>query len=338
MEGLTEGYFLETGEGLLFEVRGHVHPPGYTVAFLRYAPYKVLGRGVSRRGLVKVYDLGERWRLLREGYPDYLRFDEAYGRVMQEVPDSRVHRIFNPKERLLDMRRGGAADKLERRILEMAEELAEAAGVDLGSMGVSGSILPGLHLEGSDLDLIVYGGDNSLKVDGALRDLLSRGGDFKPYGREGLLKLYRARGLDRLIGLEEFLYAEGGKAFQGLFKGSEYFIRFVKYPHETGESYGDPSYRPLGRGSFEAVVLDDSEAIFTPCRYLVEGWAKVGDERMPIREVASFRGRFCCQAVRGDHVRGMGTVEEVRWRSGLSYLRVIVGEDKGDFLIPGMVE
>ncbi|MGC8849246.1 MAG: nucleotidyltransferase domain-containing protein [Candidatus Bathyarchaeia archaeon] len=336
MEGLTEGYFLGTVEGLIFEVRGHVHPPGFTVAYLRYAPYEALGRGVSRGGFVKVYDLEERWRFLREKYPEYLRFDEAYGRIMQEVPDSRVRRIFDPKAKLMGLRRG-ARDRLESKALEMAEELSGVAGVDLGSMGVSGSILLGLHGRGSDLDLIVYGRDESLRVNGALRDLLSKGGDFKPHGERGLLRLYRVRGLDKLISFGEFQYAEKGKTFQGLFKGSEYFIRFVEHPHEAGGSYGNPSYRPLGRGSFEAVVLDDSRAIFTPCSYMVEGWAQVGAERIPIGEVASFRGRFCSQAGKGDHVRGMGTVEKALWRDKPSRYRVIVGEDRGDFLIPRMV-
>ncbi|MEM2864173.1 MAG: hypothetical protein QXR65_02775 [Candidatus Bathyarchaeia archaeon] len=336
MEDLTEGYFLGTDEGLIFEVRGHMHPRGFTVAYLRYVPYG-LGRGVSRRGFVKVYDLEERWRLLRERYPDYLRFDGAYGRVMQEVPDSKVERIFDPKARLMELKCRGTRDKLESKALEMAEELAGAADVDLGSIGVSGSILLGLHRRSSDLDLVIYGVDNSIRVNRALRDLLSTGGDFKPYGRRGILKLYRARGLDRLISFREFQNAEEGKTFQGLFRGSEYFIRFVKQPCEAGESYGNPSYKPLGRGAFEAVILDDSEAIFTPCRYLVEGWAQVGAGRIPIREVASFRGRFCSQAERGDHVRGVGAVEEVLWRDKPSYHRVIVGEDKGDFLIPGMV-
>ncbi|MEM3677577.1 MAG: hypothetical protein QW176_05480, partial [Candidatus Bathyarchaeia archaeon] len=153
MEGLTEGYFLGTSEGLIFEVRGHMHPRGYTVAYLRYAPYGALGRGASRRGFVKVYDLEERWRLLREGYPDYLRFDRAYGRVMQEVPDSKVEQIFDPKARLMELKRGRAGDRLESKALEMAEELAGAADVDLESIGVSGSILLGLHRGSSDLDL-----------------------------------------------------------------------------------------------------------------------------------------------------------------------------------------
>lgn len=338
MEGVVEGYFLETADDLFFEVRGHTHPPGFTVAFLRYVPSKLFSGAQARRGFVKVYELDERLKLLERAYPGYLRFDEAYGRIMQEVPDSKVRRILDPVAKLMEIKDRGRARGLEFKALEMAERLAETSGIDLGSIGVTGSILLGLHGEGSDIDLIVYGKVNSLRVDRALRELLSNDRDFKPYRRRELLRLYRLRGLDGAISLEEFLSVEEGKAFQGLFRGIDYFIRFVKHPAETGEAYGDPAYKPLGRGSFEAVVLDGSEAIFTPCRYKVEGWAEVEGERIPLREVASFRGRFCCQAGEGKPVKGMGTVEMVLRKGRPPYYRAMVGESRGDFLIPRLVK
>lgn len=337
MDRLIEGYFLETDDSLFFEVRGHIHPPGFTVAFLRYAPSKVFSRGYVRRSFVKVYDLDERLRLLKESYPGYLRFDEAYGRIMQEVPDPKVRRIFDPTVRLMEIRDRRVRDSLESKALGMAERLAEVAGIGLESMGVTGSLLLGFHREESDIDLIVYGEGNSMRASRALRDLLSRDEDFKPYKRDELLRLYRLRGLDKILTFGEFIRAEEGKVFQGLFRGTDYFIRFVKYLVETGESYGDPAYEPLSRGRFEAVVLDDSEAMFTPCKYRVEGWAEVDDEKVPLREIASFRGRFCCQARRREPVKGAGTVEKVLWRDKSPYYRVIVGEDRRDFLIPRSV-
>ena len=54
---------------------------------------------------------------------------------------------------------------------------------------------------------------------------------------------------------------------QGRFRGRPYFIRFLREPAETDESYGDFYYTPVGQAGIRATVTDASESIFTPCRY-----------------------------------------------------------------------
>jgi predicted nucleotidyltransferase len=85
----------------------------------------------------------------------------------------------------------------------------------------------------------------------------------------------------------------------------------------------------------EAVVVDDSEAIFTPCTYKIEDVKIVeGPKLQPITEIASFRGRFCEQARKGEAVVAQGKLEHVTdHRSGEEYFRLLLGNKPTDYMI-----
>jgi len=92
MKGL-EGDFIENSEGLIFDVKGLVHPPDKVVAFIRYFP---TSQGERRRNKVaygKVYSLSERYMLLKEKSPEYLIYDSVFDEKLCEVPvcDIKTH-------------------------------------------------------------------------------------------------------------------------------------------------------------------------------------------------------------------------------------------------------
>jgi predicted nucleotidyltransferase len=123
---------------------------------------------------------------------------------------------------------------------------------------------------------------------------------------------------------------------QGKFEGTDYFVRFVKDWDETDEVYGDIQYKNVGYAKIEATVVDHSEAIFTPCEYRVENVNPVeGVEFKAIREIASFRGRFCEQTRAGERVLAQGKVERVTDRKrNRGYLRMLVGNSPSDYIVP----
>jgi predicted nucleotidyltransferase len=53
-----------------------------------------------------------------------------------------------------------------------------------------------------------------------------------------------------------------------------------------------------------------------------------------LREVYSFRGRFCEQAKTGDIIRVSGKLEKVTDLNGEYWFRVVVGGDRGDYIVP----
>ena len=136
--------------------------------------------------------------------------------------------------------------------------------------------MAGLTNEKSDIDPLVYGVENSRKAYAALKELLkTEDSGFKPYSRGELQTLFDFRSKDTQMSFEDFEIVESRKAFQGMFMGTDYFIRFVKEWNETTEQYGDVCYKNSGYAKITANIADSSDSLFTPCTYKLKDVAVV---------------------------------------------------------------
>jgi hypothetical protein len=328
-----EGDFVQTSDGLFFDVKGLLHPPERIVAYLRYYPDNRGTRSRDRVRYVKVYDLTKRRLLLEKRWPRYLYYDEVQGRELQGVPKDRILRLYSPQQRLETLLRSKRKDTLEVGATRLVEVLARESGLSLKHFGISGSLLVDLHREGSDLDIIVYGITAAKRVQRALATLLAGNRTFHAYGPRDLRRLYLRRGLrETAITFGDFELQERRKVFQGRFLRHDYFIRCVKNWEEITERYGDTRFVPLRRCTISAQITDDRESLLTPCRYLLtQVDVLAGDSRCTPSEVISFRGRFAEQARRGERVFARGRLEKARSQDS-EYYRLVVGEGPTDVL------
>ena len=327
-----EGDFLQTSDGLLFDVKGLLHPPDRIVAYLRYYPD---GRGRrSRNGIryVKVYDLARRRLLLEKKWPCYLYHDKIEGRELQGVPKDSILAVHAPQQRMAALLRSKQKDRLEGSATRLVKALAKESGLPIGHFGVSGSLLVGLHRDRSDLDVMVYGFECAKRVQRALCSLLEEDRTFQAYRRSDLRKLFIRRHLQQAMAFRDFELQERRKSFQGIFEGHDYFIRCVKNWKEITERYGEARFRHIGEYEVSGQVVDDNENLLTPCRYVLERVRVLkGDpSRSPI-EIVSFRGRFTEQAYQGELVLARGRLEAVRTKDQ-KYFRLVVGEGLADVL------
>ena len=332
---IQEGFALETQEGLIFTVKGLVHPPDAVIAYLRYVPDPQADRereGVRYR---RVYHFDEQVRILEARFPAYLFFDPVLGTQLQGVPRARIRRIYDPRCKLAELRRRGPGDEAEEATLRFAELLHRTAGVPAACLGISGSILLGLHTPTSDLDLVVYGTEAGRKVYRALGHLLDDpSSEVTRLDEQGLRALHAVHAADTGVPLADFIRLQARKVNEGRYRGREYFMRFVKDVAEIGEKYGERRYTPLRPARIRARVTDDSEAIFTPCRYGIEEVRFLVGEQVPdLREIVSYRGRFCEQARAGEKIIAQGELEKVTLQNGATYHRLIVGGRRDDYLI-----
>jgi len=330
-----EGDLIETGDKVIFDVKGLVHPPNKIIAFPRYIPSPE-GKRAGKAGLYsKIYNLAERFAYLQQKTPQLLVDDPVFGEKLCEVPTGAITRHYDPIEALAKLRNAGSLAPLERKVVMLAEELHEASGGSWGSLGISGSVMAGLFTQQSDIDPLVYGADNCRKAYAAMQTLRQTSTSrFKAYTREELAALFDFRSKDTIMTFDDFVLVESRKAFQGMYDGTDYFVRFVKDWNEATEQYGDVCYEKAGYAKISATVTDDSEALFTPCSYKIEK-VKVldGPQLDSITEVASFRGRFCEQAKPGEAVIVQGKVERVTdKRRGNVHHRVIIGNQPADFM------
>jgi predicted nucleotidyltransferase len=330
-----EGDLVETFDGNLFDVKGLVHPPDKVVAFIRYTPHS---EGERRRGKVayrKVYPLHERYDLLREKFPQYLVNDKVFGELLCEVPVESIRLHYQPTAYLKALRQKRKKDELEDAALRFAQLLKNTAGVPWDSLGVSGSLLVNLHTASSDIDVIVYGSQNCYRAYETLKRLIAEEkSPVKSYNRNELKNLFGFRSKDTSMKFEDFVRTESRKVLQGKFEEHDYFVRCVTDWHEINEQYGSVLYRPAGYAKTRAVVTDDSQMIFTPCHYEIDdGEVVEGSKVKTIKEIVSFRGRFCEQARKGEFVKAQGKIESVQERGKKAFYRLLLGNNISDYMI-----
>ena len=331
-----EGDLIRTADNVIFDVKGLVHPPDKIIAFPRYIPSPEGTRGRGGNLYSKVYNLAERFTYLQYKTPHLIVVDPVFGEKLCEVPVSAIKKHYEPTKKLRELRKANKREDLENKAVTLAEQLKEAAGIPWSSIGISGSVMAGLFTLQSDIDPLVYGVENCRKAYAALETLLKdEHSGFKPYTRQELHALFDFRSKDTIMTFEDFAQVEKRKAFQGKFMGTDYFIRFVKDWKEIQEQYGDVCYENCGYAKATATVADDSEGLFTPCIYKVEDVKVVEGEKLePILEVASFRGRFCLQAVAGEKVTVQGKVEKVvDKRQKREYFRILIGNKPADYMV-----
>lgn len=327
-----EGDFVETSDGLFFDVKGLLHPPGRIVGYIRYYPDNRGTRVLGKRRFSKVYELSQRRRLLKKKWPQYLYYDEVQGRELQGVPIRNVLQLHKPKQRLVALSRSGRRDALERNAVRLIEVLARESKLSPMSFGISGSLLVGLHRQDSDIDVIAYGMATAKRVQKAAFTLLEEDECFHRYIAHDLRRVYTRRTFRDAIGFKDFAMQERRKVFQGRFLEHEYFIRCVKAWREVTEQYGHVQYRPMGQCAISGQVSDDTESLVTPCRYLLSGVRVLrGAQSRRPREIISFRGRFTEQAHTGERVVARGRLEEAQSASA-HYYRLVIGEDRTDIL------
>ena len=329
-----EGDLIKTENDVIFDVKGLVHPPKRLIAFPRYIPSPQGTRGKQKDLYGKIYSFSERFKFLEQNMPDLIVHDPVFDETLCEVPTDKIKEHYEPIEKLRLLRTSKKLGDLERKVVQHAEALKEAADIPWSAIGISGSVLVGLYTSKSDIDPVVYGVENCRKAYAALENLLKDGeSHFKPYSREELQALFDFRSKDTIMSFEDFARVERRKAFQGMFGGTDYFIRFVKDWSQINEQYGDICYKNSGYAKITATIADDSEALFTPCTYRIENAQVIeGSKLQPILEITSFRGRFCEQARKGETLIASGTLEEVTSKND-KYHQLVAGESPSDFIL-----
>ena len=325
---------VEDLNGVLFDVKGLVHPPGRVVAFPRFVPDVEGDRGRGELVYRKVYALSARYELLEKRFPQYLVEDAVFGERLCEVLLKDVRSHYRPNERLRELRSTKELDILEREALDFVTLLKESASVLWKALGISGSILAKMHTTSSDIDPIVYGEQNCRRVWSALKLLhKKKQSSVRVYGKEDLRSLFDFRSKDTRVGFEDFVRTESRKVLQGKYHDRDYFIRCVKGWNEVEERYGDVHYSNVGYSTIEATVVDVSESIFTPCKYKIGRVRVLRGEEKPVSEIVSFRGRFCEQAENGEAVVAQGKLERIQNKSGEVGFRLLLGNKPSDFMI-----
>lgn len=331
MDSVCEGYFLGTEEGLLFEVKGSVHPRDRYIAYLRYIPDTYgIKESASRKGYTKIYDLRERERFLQSNHPYYLWFDRCNDRWMQAVPHEKIDFILSPIDAARQLRdKGRHLMDLERSTVDLIDVLVNATDLQGSSIGVTGSQLAGLATRDSDIDLVIFGEDGCKKFYDALKTEWGSISGLQRYVNSNLERHTTFRWGKQNQWSKWLQQREQSKLLQGMYEDFDFFIRLVKLPNEIGWKYGDRISTFVNEEVVRCLITDHSQGMFTPCEYSVHC-----EDHPELSKIISFRGRFTEHVDEGMVVEARGRLESIEDKQCIRSQHLVLGEKSTDYLIP----
>lgn len=319
--------FLETEEGHLFRVLGYLHPPDRYTAYLHYercgpaesgpkAGYRKVPRRFNAEGVA------ETMRYLAQAYPDYVYDCPVQGVRLSMVPRRRVRRYLIPEAQLQTVVQS-PRDALEELARTLALSLAEAAGVPLAALGITGSVLAGIHdPESSDIDLVSYGREQALRLKAVLSGRRPEG--LEPVEEERLAHWVWELTHDFPLTTEEAANLVSRRWNCGRYGGRFFSLWPVRADHEITETYGQRTYRSLRQGRLRATVRGASEALFLPAAYVIGRPTVLDGPRVEITEIVAYDMRFVDAFDEGMAIEAAGRVEAV----GDEGYRLVVGAEE----------
>ncbi len=257
------------------------------------------------------------YQYLKEKHPEYILQCPVRNIEISWVPKNRVKKYYNPQERRREIKKE-PRDSLEEKLLRLTDLLEETASCD-DAFGVTGSILTKTHNPAfSDIDLTVYGREESYRTMKALTDLKEESKKIK-----GISSQEKGEWIIHRLGkyklkAEDLMKIAERRWNYGYFEGTYFSIHPTRTDEEITENYGDNTYHRIGQATGTAVISDSSESIYLPAVY------KVSDsEPSGVSEIVSFEGLYGGLFDIGDRIEYNGILEEVTGKN--PHQRIIVG-------------
>jgi predicted nucleotidyltransferase len=312
-----------TVEGWIFTVLGDVHPPKRIWSYLKYVPGAGPWRDASGRTYRRVfttYTVREMLSImedLRTSRPEYVYYDPTVGNEVIAPPVDAITGYWRTSEglrRLVEREESGHATPLELKALEMVRWLVEQTGLRLEDLGITGSLLLGIHHEKSDVDIVVFGQRNLWK---AIRALREAGSPVVPGAGEGIVEALRS--LYRMP-VEDARRLAARVVHKGLFAGTPYSIFGIRERPLHG--YGEFQYAGRGIVEVKLEIADATESLFTPLIYGVE------ESVFGIERLVSYHMVLAGLLEPGDRLEVRAKLEEVRGPRG-EFLQLLLGSYEG---------
>jgi len=321
----TDGDTFVTKEGFIFNVFGYEHPNDRVFAFLKYIPSKFgalfhvnfLERTwkYKRTRLFRAEKLYTRknyqafLETFRSSFPVYVYFCPFIGKEIISVPFTSVKNVYVPKERLRFLSELESKDNLQKLTLDFVSLLSNESNLTIEDFGAHGSVALNMHTAKSDIDIVVYGSQNFRKLEKTIDNLVDAG---------KLSYVFKNR-------------IDAARRYKGRYMNKIFMYNAVRKPEEVYSKYGEFKYTPITPVAFCCTIKDDSQAMFRPAVYKIEGYkpsnpvSVLPKEKIP-ELVVSMIGCYRNVARRGDKIKVYGVLESVEnLEKGEVFYQVVVG-------------
>jgi predicted nucleotidyltransferase len=317
-----------TEEGLIFRIYGYAHPPKAFICDIEYAPASIYKsedpRAIRQRGEQIYYKfyLDQGLYFVRDNHPRYSFWHEPLQTSVVGVHQTQITETRKPDKAIQMLLKKRSRDSLHQALKTALELVRERSGLGASDFGVFGSLLHGFyHPQFSDLDFIVYGKKESIKLRETLQTLYhEHSSPFRnEFETEKAIKEKAKRWRFINYSPKEYWWHQKRKAIYATFK-NEKSSRKIKTEFEPVKKWSEihneynSNARILKKGwiKAEARITGDTETSFMPSVYEIEitknlDGAKVDD----IERILSYVEEFRIQAVQDEKVHVEGNLERV---------------------------
>ena len=331
--------FIETQEGLLFCVVGYLHAPDKYTAYLKYSPAQ---KGRWQRGgqayhrelaYYHAHQVGQTLDTLQASYPGYVHYCPVRNMLFSMVPQDRVLTYYYPEERLAQLVTS-PSDPLEEQVAKLVESIREFTGIPLAQLGITGSILLGIHDPGfSDIDLTVYGYENALLLKKAMAEQSIPG--IVPLD-ESFLGSWSQEIIEHHNLTDAQVRWLVARRWNFVYYGQRRYLSLhpTRSDDEIREVYGSHIYRDVGVARLQAIISDASESIFVPAIYRLDRVKIMEGPAVPVVEICAYEGLFGQAADAGEKVEARGKLEEL---DGGPLHRLVIGSSRrtgAEYMVP----
>jgi predicted nucleotidyltransferase len=298
--------FIQTAEGLVFAVVDQGLEQGKVLCFLRY---------VQQGSLWKKLDTQEANQLLSKHYPQYLFYSQVRSAALHAVNIESILIHHQPKQRLQDLLAKKNPDIVEQDLLDLCRLLL-AQGVNLRSIGITGSLLIGAQNLSSDVDLVVYDRAKFHQLRGLIKQLIQQG-QLQQLTEQDWLESYQRRQCD--LSYADYVWHEQRKYNKALINRRKFDLNLLELSSKEESS----SYQKKGMILIQATVLDAQYGFDYPARFLIE--------HEQVSEVVCYTATYTGQAEQGECIEVSGSLEI----SSTGQARILVGssrEAEGEYI------
>ncbi|MBP2058706.1 putative nucleotidyltransferase [Lactobacillus colini] len=303
---------VETEDGNIFRTLLDFQIPSTAVSYLKYYPSPNGTRTKENQSYSKFRNLIDGQDYVKSKLKSHwVNNSQLQSSVM--IPGNHIVRIYNPIDVMHELFNKPDKNSLEVKICQLVKLISKKCEISLNKIGISGSNLVGLSdlSADSDIDLLVYGRESTLRLIDHLEELKEYG--FVHYSDETRDKLIPRRqpatidGFSQEVALTNEYTKTSGRFFDIHVNISP--IREVEA--DLPEIFRAKVLQKYGFCIVKANILDNSEAIFVPPVYKIK-----------VLEV----------------LEGSLVVSDVKYVVGSRFLHAQVGEKDHNLIFAGILE